>query len=340
MCRIPHCRFWNIVGCRRLSRFALSLTLITAVMSAPATGAEKAAPQKDDSAASASVKVPPRPKVPGQLTLHLRSRHETAKGSGKFKATVREVTWNASETAIIICDMWNDHYCQLAAQRVDAMAGRMNRVVTAARNHGVAIIHAPSGTMDQYKDTPYRRRMQQAPPAKPPVPLKGWCHLDRNKEPKMPVDTSRQPCDDPVVGSPVRRFSKQHDGIKIIGYDGVSDNGQEIYNFLHHEGIKNVVLMGVHTNMCVLGRPFGIRQMSYLGFNVALARDLTDAMYDPREFPYVSHTRGTQLVIEHIETYWCPSILGEDLTKVIPGSADPDPEVVRRGPPPATAAKK
>jgi len=58
------------------------------------------------------------------------------------------------------------------------------------------------------------------------------------------------------------------------------------------------------------------------GFHVVLARDLTDAMYDPREKPYVSHTRDTELVVEHIEKYWCPSISGEDLRRVIPGSAD------------------
>jgi hypothetical protein len=57
--------------------------------------------------------------------------------------------------------------------------------------------------------------------------------------------------------------------------------------------------------------------------NVVLARDLTDAMYDPRQPPYVSHTRGTEMVIEHIEKYWCPSILGEDLTRVVEGSAGP-----------------
>jgi hypothetical protein len=65
--------------------------------------------------------------------------------------------------------------------------------------------------------------------------------------------------------------------------------------------------------MCVLGRPFGIRQQVRLGMNVALARDLTDAMYDPRQRPYVPHDRGTELVVEHIERYWCPSILGADL---------------------------
>jgi hypothetical protein len=81
--------------------------------------------------------------------------------------------------------------------------------------------------------------------------------------------------------------------------------------------------MGVHTNMCVLGRPFGIRAMVRLGRNVVLVRDLTDAMYDPRQPPHVSHTRGTELVIEHIEKYWCPSILSEDLLQVVPGSAGP-----------------
>jgi hypothetical protein len=55
--------------------------------------------------------------------------------------------------------------------------------------------------------------------------------------------------------------------------------------------------MGVHTNMCVLGRPFGIRAMVKLGRKVVLVRDLTDAMYDPRQPPYVSHARGTELVI-------------------------------------------
>ena len=33
---------------------------------------------------------------------------------------------------------------------------------------------------------------------------------------------------------------------------------------------------GVHTNMCVLGRPFGLRQMARLGKNTALVRDMTD----------------------------------------------------------------
>jgi nicotinamidase-related amidase len=264
-------------------------------------------------------KLPNRPKVPGKLRLHLRERKQDQR-------VERTVDWNVSETAIIICDMWDDHYCKSAAQRVGVMVPKMNEVLTAARGHGVMIIHAPSGTMDIYVDTPYRKRMQQAPPARPPVPIEKWCHLDPEREPPMPVDTSKCACDDAQLGAQVRKYTRQHAGLDILSYDGISDSGVEIFNFCEQEGIRNIVLMGVHTNMCVLGRPFGIRQMVKLGKNVVLARDLTDAMYDPRQPPYVSHARGTELVIEHIEKYWCPSILSADLTRVVPGSAGPFPQ--------------
>ena len=319
------------------SRFT---TLCAVVLVAALIGIAPAADKTADTAAAAAGAVstiPTRPAVAGKVKLVCRSREEGKKGSGAFAAVEQGVEWNVAETAIIVCDMWNGHYCKSAAQRVDEMAPRMNSVLIAARSHGVAIIHAPSGTMDYYADTSYRRRVMQAPKAEPPVPLAPWCNVNAAKEPELPVDVSKCSCDDPVVGAPVRDFTRQHDAIKLIGYDGISDDGQEIYNYLTSLGIKNVVLMGVHTNMCVLGRPFGIRQLCNVGMNVVLARDLTDAMYDPREWPYVSHTRGTELVIEHIEQYWCPSIMGDDLTRVIPGSAGPDPEVARHRPTAVTA---
>lgn len=46
-------------------------------------------------------------------------------------------------------------------------------------------------------------------------------------------------------------------------------------------------------------------------------------MYDPRTKPYVSHQRGTDLVIEHIESRFCPSVLSDDLTRVLPGTDGP-----------------
>jgi nicotinamidase-related amidase len=226
------------------------------------------------------------------------------------------VLWRIAETAIIVCDMWDDHYCKNAARRVEQMAPKMNYVLGAARKIGVRIIHAPSGAMDAYAGTAQRERMSQVPRATPPVPIAKWCYLDRSVEAELPIDDQTQPCDDGVVGEKVRRYSRQHALLEIKEPDGISDSGEEIYSFFTAHTIRNVVLMGVHANMCVLGRPFGIRQLVRLGFEVALARDLTDAMYDPRQKPYVSHERGTELVVEHIERYWCPSILSRDLTQV------------------------
>ena len=67
-----------------------------------------------------------------------------------------------AETAIIVIDMWDDIYCKQSAQRIGVLVPRMNAVLSAARSHGVQIIHAPSGTVDIYADTPFRKRMQQA----------------------------------------------------------------------------------------------------------------------------------------------------------------------------------
>lgn len=265
---------------------------------------------------------PNRPKLRGTLVLNQRSRREEPKGSGQITVDERAVEWQAAETAIIICDVWDDIYCQRALQRIGVLAPQINRVVTAARDRGVMIIHAPSGTMDVYADTPYRRRMLQAAKADPPVPIAGWCYLDREREPELPLDVTN-PCDDPEPPPQVRRYHRENPAIDITGFDGVSDSGVEIYNFFRQEGIKNVAILGVHTNMCVLGRSFGIRQMVRLGIDVVLVRDLTDAMYDPRQPPHVSHARGTELIVEHIERYWCSSIESRDLTQTVAGSDGP-----------------
>lgn len=268
---------------------------------------------------------PNRVAVPGTLRLHLREQKETAPKSGAFAPRTRDADWKVSETAIIICDMWEDHPCKMAAHRVDVMAPEMNRVIAAARSLGVQIIHAPSGGMEHYAATPQRRRLTAAPAVKPPAPIEKWCYLDPAREADYPIPYTkgREDCDDPVLSPDTKTSTREHPAIKIVGFDGVSDDGAEVFNFLEQLGIKNVIVMGVHTQYCVLGRPFGIRQMVKLGKNVVLCRDLTDSLYNPLTPPYVSHERGTELAIEHVEKYWCPSILSTDLLTVLPGSADP-----------------
>ena len=101
--------------------------------------------------------------------------------------------------------------------------------------------------------------------------------------------------------------------IRALLDDVISDDGEEVYSFLRASGIANLMVMGVHTNMCVLNRSFAIKQMTAWGIRCVLVRDLTDTMYNPGRAPYVSHDRGTELVVEYIERHWCPSMLSRDL---------------------------
>src|SRR4051794_15297707 len=262
---------------------------------------------------------PSGPRLPGTLSVRVRRRGEQPPGGGKVRVSERVLRWEVAQTAIIICDMWDTHTCNLSAQRVTVIAPRMNQVISAARSLGVMIIHAPSDTMKFYEGTPARQRMQRAPRAASTVSIAA-CPRDEAEARIFPIDDSAGGCDDPIVKKWEGPYpwKRQHPAIDIVGFDGVSDNGQEIYNFLKQEGITNIAPMGVHTNICILNRSFGSRQMTQLAFHVALARDLTDAMYDPRTRPSVSHARGVELVIEHIEAKWCPSAFSDDLTRVTP----------------------
>ncbi len=254
----------------------------------------------------------PNPASAEPLQLHLRSRQETTPKAGLFRAVTRDQQWEARQTAIVVCDMWDDHTCPNAAKRVAQMAPRMNEVLKAARATGVLIIHCPSGTMKFYEGHAGRKLAQSAPPVEPVRPLANWCYLDKDHEPPLPIDDS-DACDCERTwkkGDPYP-WSRENAALEIMDGDAITDSA-EAYYLMRQRGITNVIVMGVHTNMCVLGRPFGIRQLVYQGLNAALMRDMTDTMYNPAQSPFVSHFAGTDLVIQHIEKYWCPTLTSTD----------------------------
>lgn len=248
------------------------------------------------------------PRATGSLSLVLRSRVEPFKGGGDWQEVALEREFPVAETAIVLCDLWDKHWCRGATARCDAIAARVDTVVRAARAKGVLIVHAPSDCMDFYAGTPQRLRAQLAPGAEPPRPLD-------LTDPPLPIDDSDGGCDtdDPMYSA----WTRQNPRIAIGEFDAVSDDGREIYNLFRRRGIKNVLVAGVHTNMCVLNRSFAIKQMTKWGFRCVLIRDLTDAMYDPKDPPRVSHDEGTELVIRHIEKYWAPTTTAAGLMKAI-----------------------
>ncbi len=245
-----------------------------------------------------------------QDLLHLHLRGQELVQDGRDYSVWRPLTTGkdvpANATAIIVCDMWDNHWSRGAAERVTELAPRLNQVITGARDRGVHIIHAPSETMTAYADSPARRRMLDLPRLELPP-------FQEHVDPPLPIDDSDGGSD--TGERPwYKAWSCQHPAIVIDhGRDAISDDGAEVYWFLRHQGIQQVLVCGVHTNMCVLRRPFAIKALVRRGVSVALIRDLTDAMYNPAMRPYVSHGEGTHLVVEYIEKFWCPSITSADI---------------------------
>jgi nicotinamidase-related amidase len=249
---------------------------------------------------------------PGKpVTLELRTRVQPFKSTGEWQAVPLRREFDAKECAIIICDMWDKHWCENATSRCDEIAKRMEPMLQAARAKGMTIIHAPSDCMGYYQNAPQRQRMLQLPKVEPPKNLE-------LTDPKLPIDDSDGGCDDLEPKKSHKAWSRQHPALTIADLgdrDYISDNGREVYNLLKAKGIKTLFICGVHTNMCVLGRSFAIRQMCRWGVSCVLIRDLTDTMYNPKKAPFVSHEEGTELVIQHIEKYWCPTVLAKELMK-------------------------
>ena len=216
-------------------------------------------------------------------------------------------TIDPKKTAVIVCDMWDDHWCKSAARRCGELAKQAEPVLRAARDKGMTIIHAPSDCMKFYEDHPARKRTLAVAKAEPPKPKD-------LPDPPLPVDDSDGGCDDDPPAKFSKAWTRQNAAITIDpAKDYISDNGREVYSLMREKGLTTLIVMGVHTNMCVLNRTFAIKQMTRWGVDVLLVRDLTDAMYNPKMKPFVPHEKGTELITDHIETYWCPTITGKEL---------------------------
>jgi nicotinamidase-related amidase len=259
------------------------------------------------------------------ITLGLTAQTRSEDGTPQL---VRE-SWRADATAIIVCDMWDLHHCHNAVLREAEMAPRMNEVLKTMREQGVFIIHAPSSCVKAYEGHPARERAKSAPRAASlPDKIDAWLkQLPAEQKAVYPIDqTDGGEDDDPADHAawakelaakglnPRQPWTRQTDALSISeDKDAISDSGVEIWNLLEARGIQNVILMGVHVNMCVAGRPFGLRQMAKNGKRVVLMRDLTDSMYNPARWPQVDHFRGTALFIEYVEQTICPTITSDQL---------------------------
>jgi nicotinamidase-related amidase len=191
--------------------------------------------------------------VSSDMRLILHKRVQAHRGRPSWSEVNFEQTFALSNSAIVVADMRDKHWCRGATERVGRIALRMEPLLERARTSGILIIHAPSKTMSFYAGSEGRMLAQSAPHVDPPIaaPL---------RNPPLPLDDSNGRCDTPG-DTEHRVWNRETPLLTIESGDVITGSGTEIYNVLRQLGIDTVFYMGVHANMCILNRSFGIRQM-------------------------------------------------------------------------------
>ena len=251
------------------------------------------------------------------LSITLRQQHMSAVGRQEWLANHTVVAWEPAQTAVVIVDMWNKHWCASATTRVAELATPMDEFVNASRAAGLTIVWAPSDVTAFYEGTAPRNNtlaLPQAPlPPSHPLP-----------QPTMPLSTATDGgCDTSCAQH--QAWTRQIAALTLAPSDYLITSEdprgtQELWNVLQARGIANLLYVGVHENMCVLARPFAIERMRSLGWpaeRVAVVRELVDVMYTPMDPPYCSHAEGLRLHTEYVEKFWASSVSMYDV--LVPG---------------------
>ncbi|MDR2346466.1 MAG: NPCBM/NEW2 domain-containing protein [Planctomycetaceae bacterium] len=226
------------------------------------------------------------------------------------KFSLSPVELNPSKTAIIVVDAWNYHWCMTASERVAAMVPRMNAVLNIARQQGMQVIWNPSDVVTAYAGYPQYERAIAVEHQKTP---------DKQKDISVKFTARVGSC---MCGPGLAcKGNYGWDGMNpnlIIGEnDLISSSTDEIYSLLTERGITDIIYMGVHTNMCVFGKPGALSKMWKAGFRCFLARDLNDAFthYNP-ESGYTPD-KGTTEINENLQKGGVPCInMGDEFRKL------------------------
>lgn len=196
------------------------------------------------------------------------------------------------ETALVLVDMWNNHFIESWLERAEAMArGAIVPLIGAARATGLAIVHAPS----------------------PHVAASYPAHLARHREPSLapPPDwpppgfrarqgeyaAFRGPRSQPPGIPPLEFGMSPH--VEVRDEDVLLATGQQLHELCRGRGYLHLIYAGFATNWCILNRDYGMRAMAGRGYNLVLLREATMGV----EYPdTVEELFATELAIREVET--------------------------------------
>lgn len=241
-----------------------------------------------------------------QLAFALRHYHfDFDEGQPWREESMRELdatrAFNPQEMALVLVDCWDRHYLKSYLERTDQIIReKIVPVVDACHSAGITVIHAPSPAQAKR----YPQWLQYAgdddlftPP--PPSHQPDWPPQQfrvRNgdyqqfaKPPGAVVQAWR------VVEADQRRIVQE---LEPRDDEFVVASGRQLHRLCRHRKILHLIYVGFATNMCVVGRDYGMRAMQQRGYNVILLRDCTTGIEAHDTIETMALTRAAILEVE------------------------------------------
>jgi hypothetical protein len=227
---------------------------------------------------------------------------------GDGKPLVREVSVDPRKIGVIVVDPWNFHWCKSATMRVDALIPRMNRSLEACRDFGMTIMLCPTDVVDHYVGWPQREMVLAM--NKRSVPT-----LQTIQCPAPPGGRGCACGHDGCLGN--YGWDAMHPDLKIGPADLIPDTLEDVWTICQDRQLTHLIYAGVHTEVCLLGKPMGLRNLKAAGIECILARDLTDAHPDYAPERGLTPDGHTAEVVAHFEQHLAPTIMmSDELAKV------------------------
>ena len=185
---------------------------------------------------------------------------------------------DSAKIAVVTIDPWNFHWCMTACERVSAMVPRWNRAMQCARELGMQVIWGPSDVIGSYAGWPQRERALAVKYIPVPQPQKGPI------QPHFTAPGGGCMCGPGYDCKGNYGWDGMNPGLVIGENDLIISATEELYALLKERGITHVIYTGLHTNICLFGKPGALRFMVDAGLHCMLARDINDAitLYDPK----------------------------------------------------------
>lgn len=235
----------------------------------------------------------------GAIELALRTRDR----SGRPHTSTERV--DPKKIAILAVDVWDYHWCRTWRNRAGSLIPRFNHSFDAARKLGMTLVFSPTSAMRDLHESPQRKATLALPTHDLP-PLQNL--------PDPYPDTLRFGMCECGLGDDcfyTHNCNNQHPDLRMTEDDYIALTKQEAYNVFKERGITHIIYTGFAANMCLWGKPTGMKYMRQFGFRCMVARDLTEAITSYAEESF-NPTQGTLEVIELIERELAPSISMEE----------------------------